>query len=57
MDVTFLKGLYDSDGDETDDGLFIFIGNKTILRFTDSAELEEFANRILKMLPEIRGEV
>ena len=57
MDVTFLKGLHDSDGDEFDGGLFLFVGNNTILRFADSVELEQFAHRILKMLPEIRGEV
>lgn len=54
MDYAFSKGLYDSDGDEYDDGLFIHIGKDTIIRFQDSVELEQFANRILSSLPEIR---
>jgi len=57
MNVTFLKKIHDSDGDEIDNGLFIFINDKTILRFADSAELEEFAKKLLSCLPEIRGEV
>lgn len=57
MDYSFLRGLYDSDGDETDDGLYIFIGDNTIIRFADCVELEQFAHRILSSLPEIRREI
>lgn len=56
MDYAFSKGLYDSEGCEYDDGLFIFIGSNTVIRFKDVDELEKFANRILKSLPEIRGD-
>jgi hypothetical protein len=57
MDYSFLKGLYNEDGDLCDEGLFVFIGKDTIIKFQDSDELEAFANKILKSLPEIRGEV
>jgi hypothetical protein len=57
MNVLFLKKLYYLDGDEIDNELFIFINDKTILRFADSVELEEFAKKLLSCLPEIRGEV
>lgn len=55
MEYAFSKGLHDSDGYEYDEGLFIFIGSNTIIKFKDADELEKFANRILKSLPEIRG--
>lgn len=54
MDYAFSKGLYDRDGDEYDDGIFIHIGKDTIIKFKDIGELEQFANRILSSLPEIR---
>ena len=57
MDYSFTKGLHDSDGYLSDDGLFISVGKNTMIRFNDSVELEEFAHRILKSLPEIRGEI
>lgn len=54
MDYAFSKGLYDSDGDEYEDCLLVFIGKDTIIKFKDVAELEQFAHRILSSLPEIR---
>jgi hypothetical protein len=54
MEYKFSYGLYDSDGDSYDESLLVFIGDNTIIKFKDSNELEEFANRILKSLPEIR---
>jgi hypothetical protein len=57
MDYHWSKGLYDKDGDNYDDSLLVFIGDKTIIKFSDSVELEQFAHRILTSLSEIRGEV
>jgi len=54
MEYAFYHGLYDSDGDPYEESLLVFIGDDTIIKFKDSNELEEFANRILKSLPEIR---
>ena len=54
MEYAFNHGLYDSDGDSYDESLLVFIGDDTIIKFKDSIELEQFANRILKSLPEIR---
>ena len=54
MKYAFDHGLYDSDGDPYDESLLVFIGDDTIIKFKDSIELEQFANRILKSLPEIR---
>jgi hypothetical protein len=54
MEYKFSYGLYDSDGDSYDESLLVFIGDNTIIKFKDSIELEQFANRILKSLPEIR---
>ena len=54
MDYSFSKGLYDNDGDEYEDCILVFIGKDTIIKFKDSVELEQFANRILSSLPEIR---
>lgn len=54
MDYSFMYGGYDSSGDCYDESLLIFIGNDVIIKFKDSNELEEFAIRILKSLPEIR---
>lgn len=54
MKYSFLNKLHDNEGDEIDNGLFIFVGDNTIIKFQDSVELEQFANRILQSLPEIR---
>jgi hypothetical protein len=54
MEYKFFCGLYDSDGNPYEESLLVFIGDDTIIKFKDSNELEEFANRILKSLPEIR---
>lgn len=54
MEYAFSHGLYDRDRDEYEDCLLVFIGKDTIIKFKDSFELEQFANRILSSLPEIR---
>ena len=54
MEYKFFCGLYDSDGDSYDRSLLVFVGDNTIIKFKDSFELEQFANQILKSLPEIR---
>ena len=54
MDWTFSINQYDRDGDIIDRGVFIHVGDITTIKFENSEELEAFANRILKSLPEIR---
>jgi hypothetical protein len=54
MDYRWSKNLYDRDGDEYEDCLLVFIGDNAIIKFTDSVELEQFANSILGSLKEIR---
>jgi hypothetical protein len=54
MEYSFAYGLNDSEGDCYDKSLLIFVGDNTIIKFKDSIELEQFANQILKSLPEIR---
>lgn len=53
MEYSFSCGMYDSDGDKYDEGIFIFVGKNIMLRFDDIDELEDFANSILDSLPEI----
>ena len=54
MTYSFAKNLRDSDGDIYEKCLLVFIGDNTIIKFKDSIELEQFANRILESLKEIR---
>lgn len=54
MIFSFAHNLYDKDGDEYENCLLVFIGDTTIVKFRDSIELEQFANRILASLKEIR---
>lgn len=57
MEYSFIRCLHDEDGDEIDNGLFICIGENTMIKFRDSNELEDFAKEVLKSLPEIRHEI
>ena len=52
-DPLFSVNRYDHEGDMTQLGVHIHMGPFT-LEFKDSAELEKFANKLLRMLPEIR---
>lgn len=54
MDYSWSVNLHDKDGDTYENCLLVFIGNNTIIKFKDSVELEQFANRILASLKEIR---
>jgi len=55
MDYTFSVNQYDRDGDIVDRGIFVDIGDITIIKFQNSDELEEFCLEILSSLPEIRS--
>lgn len=50
----FSINSYDADGDITDAGIFIHL-DSIILKFKDSSELGKFANDLLNMIPEIKG--
>lgn len=54
MKYTWFKNLNDRDGWTYDEGLFISVGETTIIKFEDSMELEEFAKKILTSIKEIR---
>lgn len=57
MRISFSVNAYDKEGDCFDEGIFIWLGNmeRTILRFGDLAELEDFAKQILhSTVPEIK---
>ena len=54
MNYTFSKNLHDSDGDVYESCILAFIGENTIVTFKDADELEEFANKILSSIKEIR---
>lgn len=54
MKVLFSVNDYDRDGDIAEAGLFLHLGDNIRLRFEDTQDLADFANRILGMLPEIR---
>lgn len=55
MKTTFSIDMHDSDGDRYLKGVLIHIDENFILRFEDLDKLEEFAEGLLAMLPEIRG--
>jgi hypothetical protein len=58
MEYSFAFNLYDKDGDKYEDCILVFIGKDTIIKFRDSVELEQFANRILNSIKELReGEI
>jgi hypothetical protein len=54
MEYSFSKNLHDSDGDIYEECLLVFIGDNTIVKFSDADELESFANKILGSMKEIR---
>ena len=54
MNYGFSLNLRDDDGDVYEECLLVHVGDKTIIKFKDDKELEEFAKRILGSLPEIK---
>jgi hypothetical protein len=52
--LTFSCKQYDSDGDVTDTGVLLHLGNGVILRFDNPDELEKFSDQIKGMLPELK---
>lgn len=64
MKIMFSVNTYDKDGDIVDRCVQLYLPAakdqwgkqlpQTVIQFNDSNELEEFANDILKILPEIR---
>jgi hypothetical protein len=53
MDYSFSINLYDSEGDKFQDGIFIYIGENTIVKFKDLQELEAFSENLSLSLEEI----
>jgi hypothetical protein len=54
FDLTFTCKMYDRDGDVTDSGVLLHLGNGVILRFDHPDELEKFSDDIKNMLPELK---
>jgi hypothetical protein len=46
--------MHDRDGDITDSGVLLHLGNGVILRFDNPDELEKFSDDIKNMLPELK---
>ncbi len=53
MEISFSVDLHDKDGDVFETGVYLHIEPNMILEFNDSTELKNFAENILKMIPEI----
>jgi hypothetical protein len=53
-DLTFSCKMHDRDGDVTDSGVLLHLGNGVILRFDNPDELEKFSDDIKSMLPELK---
>lgn len=54
MDYSFSINRYDSDGDCYDRGIFIELGNCTIIKFENFDELVEFSETLAESLKEIK---
>lgn len=55
MDLGFTVNQYDQEGGAPwDYCVLLHVGSNVILRFKDSVDIEDFADRIKGMLPEIR---
>ncbi len=52
MKYSWMKNIYDEDGDIFEDCILVFAG-ETILKFKDPQELENFAMEITNSLEEI----
>ena len=57
MTVLFSVNTYDSDGDICDKCVLLHLNDTTTIKFDSVDELENFANDILEMLPEIKENV
>ena len=53
MKYSWATNLYDYEGDSYEDCILVFCGEETILRFKTPGELKQFANEILRSLPEV----
>jgi hypothetical protein len=54
MKFSWAVNLHDADGDVYNKGVLAFCGDSTILRFKTPEEMEDFANEMLRCLPEMR---
>lgn len=57
MEFYFSVNLYDKDGERYDEGVFIHVGDSTIIRFPDAKSVEDFAKGLLAAMPEIRENI
>ena len=53
MNITFIKNLYDEDGDIIDTGIYLHINDITIIKLQDLAELQDVARQLTKIYDEI----
>jgi peptide methionine sulfoxide reductase MsrA len=52
--ATFSLNLYNDEGDQYSEGVFIHIDNNIILRFENIEEVEDFTKQLTKITTEIR---
>jgi peptide methionine sulfoxide reductase MsrA len=52
--VTFSLNLYDDEGDQYSEGIFIHIDDNIILRFENIEDVEDFTKQLTKIISEIR---
>lgn len=54
MNVTFIKGLYDRDGDLFDDCILLLMGERSnILKVKDTKEIKKLISELKKIAKEI----
>jgi hypothetical protein len=54
MKFTWAVNLHDAGGYVYKKGVFAWCGETTVLKFKTSEEMEDFANEMLRCLPEMR---
>jgi hypothetical protein len=54
MKFGWATNLYDRDGDEYEECVLVFCNDSIILKFENMGEMVDFANEMLRCLPEMR---
>ena len=55
MKYSWSTNLYDYEGDIYDKCVMVFVGEDAIIKFKNAGELEDFAQRILRSIVEIKS--
>ena len=57
MKYAWAVNLHDRAGYVYDEGIYVFVGDSTVIKFDNSRELETFAHEILTSLSELRDAI